>query len=158
MLTNTLYRAIILQIVTPKYYMADVVRFGVSLQKGLLDRFDSFIKNKGFSNRSQAIKDLIRESLIRKEWLENKRIAGVIILVYDHHKRKLLDSLTDIQHDHQHLIISSQHIHLDHHNCMEIVVVKGKAKYAQKLCDTLKSTKGVKYANLTMATTGSKIP
>lgn len=138
--------------------MGKLVRFGVSLEKELLDRFNDFIQEKGYPNRSETIRDLIRKELVKEEWLKNKRIAGAIILVYDHHKRELLDSLTDIQHDHYHLIISTQHIHLDHNNCLEIVAVKGKAGEAQRLCDILKSTKGVKYAALSMATTGSRIP
>lgn len=138
--------------------MGRLVRFGVSLEKELLNRFNGFIQGKGCANRSEAIRDLIRKELVKEEWLKNKEIAGAIILVYNHHKRELLDSLTDIQHDHHHLIISTQHIHLDHNNCLEIVAVKGKAREAQRLCDILKSTKGVKYAALTMATTGSRIP
>ena len=138
--------------------MSKLVRFGVSLEKTLSDKFDTLIKDKGYSSRSEAIRDLIREDLIKKEWLSNENIAGAIILVYDHHKRELLDLLTDIQHNHHHLIISTQHIHLDHNNCLEIIVVKGKAKDAQKLCDALKSAKGVKYATLSMATTGDNIP
>ena len=138
--------------------MTDLIRFGVSLTKKLSGRFDTFIKDKKYPNRSEAIRDLIREALVKEEWTVNKKIAGAIILIYNHHKRQLLDSLTDIQHEHHHLIVSTQHIHLDHDNCLEIIVVKGKAKDAQSLCDRLKSAKGVKYATLTMATTGNKIP
>jgi CopG family nickel-responsive transcriptional regulator len=138
--------------------MSELIRFGVSLEKDLLRKFDLLSRHKGYSNRSEAIRGLIREELIKKEWAGNKDIAGAIILVYDHHRRELLDRLTDIQHDHSRLIISTQHIHLDHHNCLEIIVIRGKSNDARRLRDILKSAKGVKYAALTMATTGHMIP
>ena len=138
--------------------MAGLIRFGVSLEKALLAKFDRLIKEKNYPTRSGAIRDLIRESLIQKEWLEGKGVAGAITLVYDHRKRELVNRLTNIQHDYHHIIISTQHIHLDHNNCLEIVVVKGKPKDAERLCHALKSTNGVKHGALTMATTGKEIP
>ena len=137
--------------------MSKVPRFGVSLDKDLLDKFDLLIKNKNYSNRSEAFRDLIREELVKKEWQEGKEVAGAITLVYDHHKRKLLNNLTDMQHDFQKLIISTQHIHLDHDNCLEIIAVKGSTKDIQKLSNTLKSIKGVKYGTLSMSTIGKDI-
>lgn len=137
--------------------MSKVFRFGISLDKDLLDKFDLIIKNKNYSNRSEAFRDLIREELVKKEWQEGKEVAGAITLIYDHHKRKLLNNLTDIQHDFQKLIISTQHIHLDHDNCLEIIAVKGSTKKIQKLSDTLKSIKGVKYGTLSMSTIGKDI-
>jgi len=138
--------------------MAGLIRFGVSLEKELLDKFDKLLKGKNYPNRSEAIRDLIRESLIKREWMEGKGIAGAITLVYDHRKRELINRLTDIQHNYHHMIISTQHIHLDHDNCLEIVVVKGKPKDAEKLSNALKSTKGVKHGALTIASTGKEIP
>ena len=138
--------------------MAGLIRFGVSLEKALLDKFDKLLKGKNYPNRSEAIRDLIRESLIKREWMEGKGIAGAITLVYDHRKRELINRLTDIQHNYHHMIISTQHIHLDHDNCLEIVVVKGKPKDAEKLSNALKSTKGVKHGALTIASTGKEIP
>ncbi len=137
--------------------MSQVVRFGVSLEKELLDRFDKLIEEKDYSNRSEAIRDLIRENLVKKEWTKGKEIAGAITLVYDHHKRELVNTLTDIQHDFHRLIISTQHIHLDHNNCLEIVVVRGKPKEVEKLSQKMRSTKGVKHGSLTMTTTGKGI-
>ncbi|MFH1338591.1 MAG: nickel-responsive transcriptional regulator NikR [Candidatus Omnitrophota bacterium] len=137
--------------------MADIVRFGVSLEKELLDNFDKHIKSKNCSNRSEAFRDLIRQQLVAKEWLEGREIAGAITLVYNHHKRELINRLTDIQHDFSKIIISTQHIHLDHDNCLEIVVVRGSPREAQKLADTLKSVKGVKHGTLSMSTTGKAI-
>jgi len=137
--------------------MSKLVRFGVSLPKDLLEKFDKLIRKKDYPNRSKAIGDLIRQELIKKEWQENKEVAGAITLIYDHHKRKLLDRLTDIQHDFQKIIISTQHIHLDKDNCLEIIAVRGSPKEAQKLADNLKAVKGVKHGVLSMSSTGKDI-
>ncbi len=134
--------------------MSDLIRFGVSIDKELLERYDEKIKFDNYSNRSNAIADLIREELIKQEWQEDKIITGVITIVFDHHKRDLVSNLTNIQHYHHDIIISSQHIHLDHNYCFEIVVVKGKPKELKNLCTKLKAAKGVKHANLNLATTG----
>ena len=137
--------------------MPDLSRFGVSLPKDLIDSFDKLIRERSYTNRSKAFGDLIRQELIKKEWLEGKEVAGAVIIIYDHHKRELLNKITDIQHDFQKIIISTQHIHLDHNNCLEIVAIKGNPKEAQKLTDNLKSTKGVKHATLSMSSTGKDI-
>ncbi|MFH1860490.1 MAG: nickel-responsive transcriptional regulator NikR [bacterium] len=137
--------------------MSNLVRFGISLDKELLDRFDTLIHTQNYSNRSEAIRDLIRESLVREEWIKEEEIAGTITLVYDHHQRELVNTLIDIQHDFHQIIISTQHIHLDHHNCMEIVVVKGKPKEIEELSQQLKTKRGVKHCSLGMATTGKEL-
>jgi len=137
--------------------MSGLVRFGISLEKDLLDSFDHLIKGKSYANRSEAFRDLIRQELVKKQWHQNKEIAGAITLIYDHHKRELVNRLTDIQHDFQKLIISTQHIHLDHNNCFEIIAVKGNPKETQKLADILRSVKGVKHGTLNMSSTGKEI-
>ncbi|PIW12631.1 MAG: nickel-responsive transcriptional regulator NikR [Candidatus Infernicultor aquiphilus] len=137
--------------------MSEVVRFGVSLEKELLDKFDRLIKEKKYSNRSEAIRDLIRENLVKREWVDGKEVAGAITLVFDHHKRDLVNILTDIQHDFYRIIISSQHIHLDHSNCLEIIVVRGKPTEVRGLANKLKSNRGVKYGALSIATTGKEL-
>jgi len=137
--------------------MPKVFRFGVSLDKDLLDKFDRLIREKNYTNRSEAFRDLIREDLVKAEWKKNKEIVGAIILIYNHHKRELVNKLMDIQHDFGGIIISSQHIHLDHNNCLEIIAVKGVAKEAQELADSLKSVKGVKHGTLSLSTTGKDI-
>jgi len=127
----------------------------VSLEKGLLDRFDKHIRGKSYATRSKAIADLIQEDLIRKEWSEgNEDVAGAITVVYNHHKRELVNTLLDIQHDYQHLIVSTQHVHLSHEHCLEVIVVKGKPVQVQELAKKLKAGKGVKHGSLTMTTTG----
>lgn len=134
-----------------------LIRFGVSIDKGLLVKFDNFIKDKKYTNRSEAFRDLIRQELVQKQWEDNKAIAGAITLIYNHHKRELVNKLMDIQHDFGTVIISAQHIHLDHDNCLEIIAVKGSPKDAQRLSDSLKSVKGVKHGTLSMSTTGKDI-
>ena len=134
-----------------------LVRFGVSLEKDLLEKFDRLIEKKNYTNRSEAFRDLIRQELITKEWAEGEDIAGTITIIYDHHQRELATKLMDLQHDHGKNIISTQHIHLDHHNCMEIIAVRGSAKEAQKLADMLKAVRGVKHATLGMSSTGKHI-
>ena len=134
------------EIVTlPGVDVSELVRFGVSLDRDLLAKFDELIRSKKYPNRSEAFRDLIRQELIRKEWEGNTEVAGAITLTYDHHKRDLLNTLTDLQHDYQHLIISTQHIHLDHDNCLEIIAVRGPAREVQDLADTMRSVKGVKH-------------
>jgi CopG family nickel-responsive transcriptional regulator len=134
--------------------MSGLIRFGISLESDLSNRFDVHLKRKGYSNRSEAIRDLIRQDLVAREWQEGGQVAGAVTLIYDHHKRELLNKITDIQHDFQEVIISSQHIHLDHHNCLEIIAIKGAPAQAQRLADMLKAVKGIKHVTMSMSTTG----
>jgi CopG family nickel-responsive transcriptional regulator len=137
--------------------MSELFRFGISLDKRLLDRFDRLIREKRYTNRSEAFRDLIRQELVKKEWEEGKEVAGAIAIVYNHQQRELLNKIMDIQHDFQKLIISSQHIHLDNENCLEILAVKGSSKEVEKLADILKSVKGVRHGTLSMSSTGKDI-
>ena len=137
--------------------MSELVRFGVSLEKELLVKFDRLTGERKYPNRSEALRDLIREALIKKEWVKGKEVAGAITLVYDHHKRELVNNLTDIQHNFHELTVSSQHIHLDENNCFEIIAVKGNPKKIEELAYRLKSTKGVKHGALIRATTGKRL-
>lgn len=134
--------------------MSNLVRFGVSLDKDLLEKFDALIKNKNYDNRSEAFRDLIRQELVKEEWDTNTEIAGAITLIYDHHRRELMNKETDMQHDFQKVIISTQHVHLDHSNCLEIIAVRGKAQDVRELADLLKAIKGVKHGILSMSSTG----
>lgn len=137
--------------------MSSIVRFGVSLDKALLDKFDKLIAGKNYTNRSESFRDLIRQELVKKEWRSAGEVVGAITLIYDHHKRELVNKLLDIQHDFGAIIVSAQHIHIDHNNCLEILALKGPAKEAQRLADNLKSVKGVKHTTLSMSTTGKEI-
>jgi len=137
--------------------MSGLIRFGISLDKELSERFDELIRRKAYTNRSEAIRDLIRQDLVEQEWLHGSEVAGAITLIYNHHKKELLNKITDIQHDFQSSIISAQHIHLDHHNCLEIIAVKGSPAEVQKLASMLKAVKGVKHSTLSMSTTGKEL-
>jgi CopG family nickel-responsive transcriptional regulator len=137
--------------------MSSIVRFGVSLERDLLEKFDSLIESRNYTNRSEAIRDLIRQELVNQEWIEGEDVAGAITLVYDHHKRELLNKITDIQHDFQNIIISTQHIHLDHNNCLELIAVRGNPSQVKRLAEKLKAIKGVKHATLSMTTTGKNL-
>ncbi|HOL22426.1 MAG TPA: nickel-responsive transcriptional regulator NikR [bacterium] len=137
--------------------MGRIIRFGVSMEEKLLEAFDRFIKREGYKNRSEAIRDVIRKEFVEEEWEKDIDVAGCILLVYDHHKRDLVTRIMDIQHDYYENIVSTQHIHMDHHNCLEIIVVKGKAGVIRQLYGLLKSLKGVKYSTLSKASTGRKI-
>ncbi|MEN8222608.1 MAG: nickel-responsive transcriptional regulator NikR [Acidobacteriota bacterium] len=136
--------------------MAKLKRFGVSLSSDLLDKFDKLIDGKGYRNRSEAIRDLIRENLVSEEWKSgNKETVGVFSLVYDHHESDISQLINNIQHDNLNIIRSSTHVHIDHHNCLEVIILKGKSKEIKKLTDQLSSTKGIKHGKLIMTSTGS---
>lgn len=137
--------------------MSKLVRFGVSIDETLLKQFDELIEEKRYTNRSEALRDLIRDHLVEQEWDENKETIGTITIVYDHHVHELMEKLTDIQHQFQKLIKSTLHIHLDEHRCLEVLVVQGRSDYIRKIADALIATKGVKHGKLTSTTTGKDI-
>ncbi len=137
--------------------MSELVRFGVSLEKELLERFDNLIRSRKYTNRSEALRDMIRQELLKQEWEAGGEVAGAITFIYDHHTRELLSKITDIQHDSQEVIISTQHIHLDHHHCLEIIAVKGRVKKVLKLADLLKAIKGVRHCALSMTGSGEEV-
>lgn len=136
--------------------MSELVRFGVSLEKELLQRFDDLIRRRKYTNRSEALRDMIRQELMKQEWEAGGEVAGAITFIYDHHTRELLSKITDIQHDSQEVIISTSHIHLDHDHCLEIVAVKGRVKKVLKLADSLKAIKGVRHCALSMTGSGEE--
>lgn len=127
----------------------------MSIDKGLLDRFDSLIDQQGYVNRSEAIRDLIRDKLVNEQWEKGEEeTVGTITLVYDHHTKELSDKLIDHQHAHHQQIISTMHVHLDNHYCLEVVVVRGKPLDIKKLSDQLIGTKGVKHGKLVTTSSG----
>lgn len=124
----------------------------------LLDQLDEMVGEKGYDNRSLAIADMIRAHLVEHRQQDSKgEIAGTITLVYDHHKQHVQEALTDIQHDHHEVIVSTLHVHLDHHNCLEVLVVRGQAGVIKKIADALIAAKGVKHGKLTVTTTGKDL-
>lgn len=134
--------------------MKGIVRFGVSMDQALLSAFDKVLSKKGYKNRSEGIRDLIRDKLVEERWEEEREAVGVITLVYDHEVRALPEILTDLQHRFHTAMVSTLHVHLDEHNCLEVLVVRGMARKIRRIADRLISTKGVKHGKLTMTTTG----
>ncbi len=132
--------------------MGELSRIGVAIDSDLLERFDEHIARRGYTNRSEAFRDLMREELVNSASEDpDANIMGSITLVYDHHVRMLSDRLTDLQHDSYHNIVSTLHVHLDHDNCLEVLVVKGRGRDVRRIADALISTKGVKHGRLTIA-------
>lgn len=138
--------------------MADVIRFGISADERLLERFDALIADKGYVNRSEAVRDLMRNALVEEQWAGGESEAvGTVTLVYDHHTSDLAERLTEHQHTHHHEIISTLHIHLDAHHCLEIVVLRGMAREIGRLASALIGTKGVKHGKFAATTTGEGV-
>ena len=138
--------------------MSSLARFGISMDSELLQRFDALIHRKGYANRSEAIRDLVRDSLVHQEWEEDSgEKVGTITLIYDHHVRELSEKLTSMQHASHDTVISTMHVHLDHHNCLEVLAVKGKGSDIRAVADALIGTKGVKHGKLVMTTSGADI-
>lgn len=132
--------------------MERLVRFGVSMEKELLDAFDRYI-GPGYPNRSEAIRDLIRARLVEEAWEDGGEVAGAITIVYNHHRRELLDRIMDIEHDCHGIIISTTHVHLDRDTCLETAVVRGKAEEIHTLFTRLRSLKGVTHATISRTAT-----
>lgn len=138
--------------------MGDLERFGVSMDAKLLSAFDALTRRQGYTNRSEAIRDLVRDRLARQEWLDSaQEVVGVVTLVYDHHVRELTAALIDLQHDCEAEVICSTHVHLDHHNCLEIIALRGAASVVQAVADRLIGTRGVKHGQLMRTTTGERL-
>jgi CopG family nickel-responsive transcriptional regulator len=136
----------------------NVTRFSISLAPSLLKQLDQMSAEKGYDNRSLAVADMIRNQLVEhRQKTGTEDIAGTITLVYDHHKPHLQGTLTSIQHDHHDVILSTVHVHLDHHNCLEVLLVRGKAAVIRKIADELITAKGVKHGKLTVTTTGKDL-
>jgi len=136
----------------------ELKRFGVSMEQGLLSLFDGYLSKHKYKNRSEAIRDLIRKSLIEEEWDHNRETVGAIILIYDHHTPGLSHRLNHLQHDFTGKVLTSLHIHLDHHNCLEVVVAQGKARELKALADAMIAQRGVKYGTITSASTAKDLP
>ena len=138
--------------------MSDLERYTITMPRELLAAFDAWNARKGYKNRSEAIRDLVRAALVREEWTRpGARVAASLTLVYDHHVRSLTEKINALQHDHEGLVVSALHVHLDHHNCLEVIVLRGKAGEIQSLADALACIKGVKHAQLTLTAEGKSL-
>lgn len=135
--------------------MTGLDRFGVSMERDLLERFDVLIKERKYASRSEAIRDLIRNELINRDWQEpNAEVVGTITIVYEHHEHELSHTLAELQHQFHECIICSTHVHLDHHNCLEVIIVKGTSDQVRTIADTISTARGVKHGQLVCSTTG----
>jgi CopG family nickel-responsive transcriptional regulator len=137
--------------------MDRTARFSVSVPPELLAAFDAWVRREGIATRSEAVKHLMHGALVAQEWEDGRAVAGALVLVYDHHKRGLVRQLMDVQHDFGETIVSTQHVHLDHDNCLEVVTLKGEAGRIRRLLAAVKAVKGLKDCSLVMTTTGSNM-
>ena len=137
--------------------MPELVRTGLSLDRDLLAKFDRVIAKKGYKNRSEAVRDLIRENLISEDVAENKTVLGTLSMVYDHHRPRLSERLTRAQHHSHGKVLAATHVHLDHRNCLEVVIMKGRSAELRKLADHILSLRGVKHGKLVLTTTGKAL-
>ncbi|NSW95633.1 MAG: nickel-responsive transcriptional regulator NikR [Bacteroidales bacterium] len=128
-----------------------VVRFSVSLEEELLKELDLYVQDNNFANRSQGLRHLIEKNIVEKKWHCNNIVAGAIVMIYDHHRKEIVTKSNEIQHDYFEVILSSQHFHLTHETCLEIIAVKGKAKILTDLSEKLISIKGIKHGKLIMS-------
>lgn len=137
---------------------SELQRIGISIEEKLLSQYDNLIEKKGYTNRSEAIRDLIREYLVEEEWRQGEGDSvGTITLVYNHHLREMADKMTDLQHQYHEKIVSVLHVHLDAHNCLEVMVVKGEKSEIQAIAGRMSSLKGVKHCKLVATTTGENL-
>ena len=138
--------------------MSNLTRIGVAIDSDLLEKFDELIDLRGYPNRSEAFRDLIRNELVEESWKSpESEVVGSVTLVYNHHVRQLNDKLLDLQHDHHDSILSTLHVHLDHENCLEVLLIKGKAAAVNQIANALISTKGVKHGRLTLSSSGRNL-
>ncbi|HKK32166.1 MAG TPA: nickel-responsive transcriptional regulator NikR [Desulfomicrobiaceae bacterium] len=138
--------------------MGKTIRFGVSLDSDLLGKFDQLCEERCYQTRSEAIRDLIRNTLVQKEWEDQgKELVGTLTLVFDHHRSDLAQKMTEIQHEALDVIVTSLHMHLDHHNCMEVIILRGPGSRVRDIGQRLISTKGVKHGKLNLSTTGQDL-
>ena len=137
----------------------NIARFGVSLSRSLLKDLDRMVREKGYRNRSQAISDMVRDHLVEhRQEMTDSEVAGTITLVYDHHRPHVQETLTDLQHKQLAIIISTLHVHLDHDNCLEVLVLRGRASVVRSVAEHLIAVRGVKHGKLALTTTGKDIP
>lgn len=137
--------------------MSNLIRFGIAMDEHLLEQFDALLKSKGYSNRSEAVRDLVRESLVSEQWQQCNEAVASVTIVYDHHIRELPQKLTDIQHHYNTLILTTTHIHLDHDHCLEMIAVKGNTTEIKTFFDKIRGLKGVKHGGMVATTSGKDL-
>jgi CopG family nickel-responsive transcriptional regulator len=135
--------------------MSSLIRTGISLEQELLERFDQLIREKGYGSRSEAIRDLVRNHFVEEDVASNKAVVATLTLVYDHHQPKLSEQLIEAQHGYKGQVLATTHVHLDHHNCLEVIILKGPGIDVKKFSDHLISLKGVKHGKLVLTHAGA---
>ncbi len=136
--------------------MTSLIRTGISLDQDILDRFDRMIEQKGYGSRSEAIRDLLRGHFVEEDVISNKMVVATLTLVYDHHQPKLAEQLIEAQHDYKGQVLATTHVHLDHHNCLEVIILKGRGTEAKVFADHLLCLKGVKHGKLVLTNAGTE--
>lgn len=134
--------------------MSELVRLSISLEDSLYAQLEQLVRDSGYANRSEFIRDLVRDQLVKREWEHDKRVVGTLTLVYNHHTHGLSEKLTELQHDHHNDILATTHVHLDAHICVEVTVMCGNASILQRIADRLRQQKGVLHATLSLSSTG----
>jgi CopG family nickel-responsive transcriptional regulator len=137
--------------------MAHIVRTGISLESNLLARFDRVIRKKGYKNRSEAIRDLVRDFAVAEDVEEDRLVVGTLTMVYDHHRPKLSERLIEAQHHAENRVLAATHVHLDHHNCLEVIIMKGRSSEVRQIADRILSLRGVKHGKLVLTTHGKDL-
>jgi len=137
--------------------MSELASTGLSIDRELLAKFDLAIAKRNYKNRSEAVRDLIRDHLVGEEADSNKVVVGTLTIVYDHHRPNLTEKLVEAQHHAGSSVLAATHVHLDHHNCLEVVIMKGHSKELRHLADHLLSLRGVKHGQLVITSTGKDL-
>jgi CopG family transcriptional regulator, nickel-responsive regulator len=137
--------------------MSTLIRTGISLESDLLKRFDRAISKKGYKNRSEAIRDLVRDYAVAEDVEENRVVVGTLTMVYDHHQPKLAEQLIEVQHHAHDMVMAATHVHLDHHNCLEVIIMRGHSSEVSQLADRILSLRGVKHGKLVLTTQGKDL-
>lgn len=137
--------------------MPELVRLSLSIEKPLFDELEKLVRRSGYTNRSEFVRDMIRDRLVQREWEGDREVLGTITLIYDHHARRLSEKLIDLQHDHHREVLVTTHVHLSHDLCAEVILVRARASHVRKLADTLAGQKGVYHAELSTSSTGRSL-
>ncbi len=137
--------------------MPELVRLSLSIEQPLFDKLEKLVAQSGYTNRSEFVRDMIRDRLVDTEWAQNRSVVGTVTLIYDHHAHGLTDKLTDLQHHHHQEVLAATHVHLDEHLCAEMILMRGKAGRLRALADLLRQQKGVLHAELSMSSTGDQL-
>jgi CopG family nickel-responsive transcriptional regulator len=137
--------------------MPELIRLSISLEKPLCEKLDKMVKTSGYGNRSEYIRDLIRDRMVSEQWQKSEEVLGTITLIYNHHQRELSEKITDIQHNYHDQVLASTHVHLSHEICAEMIMVKGIAEDISRLADILRQQRGVLHSGLTMSSSGQEL-